>query len=79
MIPGMGERRTCDYVRHSLTSLSAAFNIAYEDGHLFDPPWFGFITDALIGLAATPPSKPSKPTSTPGHRMARRAQTLHLD
>ena len=28
MMPGMPERRTCDYARHGITSLFAAFNIA---------------------------------------------------
>ena len=28
MMPGMPERRTHDYVRHGITSLFAAFNIA---------------------------------------------------
>jgi transposase len=28
MMPGMPERRTYDYLRHGITSLSAAFNIA---------------------------------------------------
>jgi transposase len=28
MMPGMPERRTCDYLRHGITSLFAAFNIA---------------------------------------------------
>ena len=28
MMPGMPERRTCDYARHGVTSLFAAFNIA---------------------------------------------------
>ena len=36
MMPGMPERRTHDYVRHGITSLFAAFNIA--DGTVISAP-----------------------------------------
>ena len=35
MMPGMPERRTHDYLRHGITSLFAAFNIA--DGTVISP------------------------------------------
>jgi transposase len=38
MMPGMPERRTHDYVRHGVTSLFAAFNIADGTVNLLNPP-----------------------------------------
>jgi len=46
MMPGMPERRTHDYVRHGVTSLFAAFNIA--DGTV--------ISSWVQGVSATPRS-----------------------
>ena len=33
VMPGIPEGRTCDYARHGVTSLFAAFNIADGTGH----------------------------------------------
>jgi len=79
MMPGMGERRTCDYVRHSLTSLFAAFNIAY--GTVISSIHSGPASSSVSSPAWQPRLRSSPRSRHPrlGHWMARRAQTLHLD
>ena len=59
MMPGMPERRTHDYLRHGITSLFAAFNIA----------------DGTVISTAPPPPRHRVPQVPGHHRQGRARRT----